>query len=100
VALGEPIAFQNMPTSTQIAYLLYVQAPSAMKTVRQVDGLEGLRAHPGVHEVLLNRGPGQSVDWRSGNHGHVFSVRGTVADYESLRLLARHATVDVEIHGD
>jgi biotin carboxylase len=100
VALGEPIAFPDMPASTQIAYLLYVQAPLAMRTVLQVDGLEGLRACPGVHEVLLNRGPGQSVDWRSGNHGHVFSVRGTVADYESLRSLAHHATVEVKIHGD
>jgi biotin carboxylase len=100
VALGEPIAFQSMPACTQVAYLLYVQAPLAMKTVRQVDGLDGLRAQPGVQEVLLNRGPGQSVDWRSGNHGHVFSVRGTVGDYESLRSLERHATVEVKIHGD
>jgi biotin carboxylase len=100
VALGEAVAFQSMPACTQVAYLLYVQAPLAMKMIRKVDGLDGLRAQPGVHEVLLNRGPGQSVDWRSGNHGHVFSVRGTVADYESLRSLEHQATVEVQIHGD
>jgi hypothetical protein len=53
-----------------------------------------------VDEVILNRGPGQSVDWRAGNHGHVFSVRGAVPDHEILRSLERCATVEVEIHGD
>lgn len=100
VALGESIAFERMPACAQIGYLLYVQAPLAMKTIRDVDGLEQLRSRAGVQEVLLNRGPGQSVDWRSGNHGHVFSVRGSVADYEALSSLERYATIEVKIHGD
>ncbi len=100
LALGQQVVFERMPACTQVAYLLYVQAPLAMTTIREVVGLKRLRALPGVDEVILNRGPGQSVDWRAGNHGHVFSVRGAVPDYETLRSLERYATVEVEIHGD
>jgi biotin carboxylase len=100
VALGETIVFDAMPACTQIGYLLYVQAPLAMHTIRAVDGLDELRARPGVEEVVLNRGPGRSVDWRAGNHGHVFSVRGSVASHELLRSIEQHATREVQIQGD
>ena len=100
VALGEAIVFQRMLACTQVGYLLYVQAPLAMTTIREVVGLDRLRALAGVDEVILNRGPGQSVDWRAGNHGHVFSVRGAAPDHETVRSLERFATAEVEIHGD
>lgn len=100
VALGESIVFEAMPRCAQIGYLLYVQAPLAMTTIRAVDGLEELRALPGVQEVTLNRGPGRAVDWRSGNHGHVFSVRGSAANHEMLRSIEQYATTEVRIHGD
>jgi biotin carboxylase len=100
VALGEPVVFDSMPRCEQIGYLLYVQAPLHMTTIRSVDGLDKLRAHAGVQEVTLNRGPGRAVHWRSGNHGHVFSVRGSVADYDALRSIERYANTVVQIHGD
>jgi biotin carboxylase len=100
VALGESIAFESMPRCTQIGYLLYVQAPLRMSTIHAVDGLDELRAQPGVQEVTLNRGPGSSVDWRSGNHGHVFSVRGAVASHDMLQSIERYATSEVEIRGE
>jgi hypothetical protein len=71
-----------------------------MHTIRAVEGLDELRARPGVDEVVLNRGPGRSVDWRAGNHGHVFSVRGSVASHELLRSIEQHATREVQIQGD
>lgn len=100
IALGEQIVFDTMPACSQIGYLLYVQAPSSMHTVTAVEGLDELRARPGVAEVVLNRGPGRSVDWRAGNHGHVFSVRGSVASHQELRSIEQHATREVQIQGD
>jgi biotin carboxylase len=100
IALGERIVFDSMPACTQIGYLLYVQAPSSMHTITAVEGLDQLRARPGVEEVVLNRGPGRSVDWRAGNHGHVFSVRGAAASHQQLRSIEQHATREVQIHGD
>jgi biotin carboxylase len=100
IALGERIVFDSMPACSQIGYLLYVQAPSSMHTITAVHGLAELRARPDVEEVVLNRGPGRSVDWRAGNHGHVFSVRGAVASHQQLRSIEQHATREVRIHGD
>jgi hypothetical protein len=54
----------------------------------------------GVQEVILNRGPGQSVDWREGNHGYVFSVFGTAADHEGVRLIDRANRFVVKIVGE
>ncbi len=100
VALGEKVVFDRMPQCQQIGYLLYVQAPPHMTTIRGVDGLDQLRARPGVEEVALNRGSGRAVDWRAGNHGHVFSVRGSVADYDALSSIEQYATTEVRIDGD
>ena len=71
-----------------------------MTTVRGVDGLERLRAEPGVEEVIAEPRAGRAVDWRAGNHGHVFSVRGAVGDHEQLRSLERFVSSEVEIRGD
>lgn len=100
VALGERVVFEAMPRCSQVGYLLYVQAPSSMSTIRAVNGIDRLRERAGVQEVTLNRGPGSAVDWRSGNHGHVFSVRGAVADHDELSSLERYVASEVQIHGD
>ena len=59
------------------AFLLYVHAPEPSSVVTSIEGVDELRARPGVDEVVLRRGPGDRVDWREGNHGHVLSVFGT-----------------------
>ncbi len=100
VALGESVVFDSMPVCKQVGYLLYVQAPYAMSTITAVEGLERLRTQAGVQEVTLNRGPGSAVSWRSGNHGHVFSVRGSAPDHEALRALERFVKDEVQILGE
>jgi biotin carboxylase len=99
LALGESIVFDAPPATSQVAYLLYVQSPAWMRRVTGVEGLKELAADPAVSEVILNRGPGQSVHWREGNHGHVFSVRGVVADHDALRAFERRVHAEVTIAG-
>ena len=100
LALGESIVFDAPPATSQVAYLLYVQSPVWMRRVTGVEGLKELAADPAVSEVILNRGPGQSVHWRDGNHGHVFSVRGVVADHDALRAFEQRVHVEVTIAGE
>lgn len=100
LALGDRISFDAMPEFRQVGYLFYVQAPLEMHTVREIVGLDELRAHPDVYEVTVNRGSGREVDWREGNHGHVFSVRGAVSDHEALRSMAERVHTRVQIHGE
>jgi biotin carboxylase len=100
VALGESVAIAAPPALERVAFLFYVHAPDTMRRVSEVEGLRELSADPGVHEIVLNRGPGQSVDWREGNHGHVFSVRGAVADHDALAAMHRRVLSEVRIDGD
>jgi hypothetical protein len=59
-----------------------------------------VREEPGVEQVILNRGPGQRVDWREGNWGHVFSVHGTTPDHEQLKALMRRIAAETRIVGE
>jgi hypothetical protein len=40
------------------------------------------------------------VDWREGNHGYVFSLRGTVADYDELEEIDQRVHSEVRISGE
>ncbi len=99
LALSDEVAVSAMPSPNCVAYLFYVQAPTNMVSILSVEGLDELRAMDGVQEVILNRGPGQSVDWREGNHGHVFSVFGTAANHDGVRLIDRANQSVVKIVG-
>jgi biotin carboxylase len=100
LALGEEIVFSTMPSFSKVGYLLYVHAPFDMRRVAAVNGLDGLRAGAAVEEVILSRGPGHSVDWREGNHGHVFSVRGAVGDHTELKRIEQRVHAEVQIVGE
>jgi biotin carboxylase len=92
VTVSTPVDFER------VAYLFYVHAPAKLGEVTSVDGLEAVRAYPGVEEVVLRRGPGTAVDWREGNHGHVASVFGTAADHDELRRTYAFVIETIEIH--
>jgi biotin carboxylase len=100
LALGERVVFDEMPPSRQVTFMLYAQAPASMRRIAAVEGIDRLRADPAVAELILKRGPGQSVDWREGNHGHVFSVLGVVADHDQLRAFVRRVEADTAIVGE
>lgn len=84
LALGETVVRDEIPHRDRLAYLFYVQAPEELRTITAVGGLSEFRAIAGVDEIVLNRGPGQHVDSRVGNHGYLFSVTGPVADHDEL----------------
>lgn len=99
LALGEKASFDSLVACERIGWLLYVQAPSSMHEVRAIHGLDELGQWPEVREVVVNRGPGGRVDWREGNHGHVFSVLGVARDHEHLLELERRVHREVVIEG-
>ncbi|HEY4098684.1 MAG TPA: ATP-grasp domain-containing protein, partial [Baekduia sp.] len=99
LALGETVALDAQPRASRIAYLFLIQAPAAMRRILALDGLDALRADPGVDEVTVNRGPGMEVDRLEGNLGNVFSVTGTVGDHDQLAELFARAMTGVHIGG-
>jgi biotin carboxylase len=100
IALGEEISYAQPLMPERVGFLFYVHAPRAMRQVTAVEGLEQLCGDPRVTEGILNRGPGQGVDWREGNHGHVFSLRGTVADHDELEEIDQRVHSEVRISGE
>jgi biotin carboxylase len=100
LALGDVVNVGSLPPADCVAYLFYVHAPTDMRRIVAVEGLDELRAMDGVQDVVLNRGPGQTVDWREGNHGHVFSVFGTATDHDGVRLIDRANRTVVTIVGE
>jgi biotin carboxylase len=100
IALGEEIEYERPLMPERVGFLFYVHAPSWMRRVTAVEGLEQLCADARVTGGILNRGPEQAVDWREGNHGHVFSLRGTVADHDELEEIDRRVHTEVQIDGE
>ena len=99
LALGEPITIDGPLAAGCVAYLFYVHAPEAVSVIGSVEGLDELRAAPGVAEVALRRGPGTAVDWRDGNHGHVASILGTAPDHDALRAMMSLVAGTLRIRG-
>ena len=100
IALGEEIRYERPLVPERVGFLFYVHAPRSMRRVTAVDGLEQLGRDQCVTESILNRGPGQAVDWREGNHGHVFSIRGTASDHDELEEIDRRVHCEVVINGE
>ncbi len=99
LALGESIACEGLRPCDRLAFLFYVHAPQELRVVTALEGIDELRDVPGVDEVILRRGPGQAIDWREGNHGHVLSVFGTTEDHDGLRRVNDQLAATLRIVG-
>ncbi len=88
VALGAEPACTGLLPISRLSFLFYVHAGNEVGLVTAIDGVAEVRAAAGVEEVVLRRVPGDAVDWREGNHGHVLSVLGTADDHDGLRRTA------------
>ncbi|HET6507534.1 MAG TPA: ATP-grasp domain-containing protein [Baekduia sp.] len=89
-----------LPPTTGVGYLFFRQLPREHRRVVSIDGLDELRARPGVSQVVLNFGPGSEIDWRLGTDECVFTVEGVAADHEALLAMRRAVEHDVVVVGE
>lgn len=76
---------ENVPAQCdQVAYILNVQAPQESTALVSLDGLDDVASFPDVEAVLMNRRPGDKLDWREGTYGYLYSVLGTAVDHDDL----------------
>ena len=73
-----------------IAYFALVQPPVTAKRVVRIDGLDALASRPGVDRVMVNRHPGEEVDWKLGYPEFVLRSDGMAADFNELRDAYRY----------
>jgi biotin carboxylase len=100
VALGDAIVFDDLIPADRVGYNFYVQAPQWARRVVSIEGLDELRALPGVDTVFLARPPGDEVDWRKGSHEFVFSVVGAADDHQGALAVKRFIDKEVKMTFD
>jgi biotin carboxylase len=100
VALGDQEDVAPMPSTTGVGYLFFRHLPQALGRVVSIEGLDELRARPGVRRLVLNFGPGSELDWRLGTDECVFTVEGVVADHDALLAMRRTVEHEVVVVGE
>ncbi|MBU6496752.1 MAG: ATP-grasp domain-containing protein, partial [Acidobacteria bacterium] len=100
ISLGREPQVSSLAGTQQLAYLLYVHAPDDVKQLARVDGLEALAEVEGVEEIILNRSMGDLLHWSDGNHGHVYSVAGSVQSHDDFRRILHEVDNCVTIVGE
>jgi len=97
LALGEQLPHERLLQMDRVVFRSVIQAPMSAHRVLSLQGFDEAATFPGVEHLLLNRGPGQSVDWRKGYRDFVFAAEGTVDDVAELRALDRRLREEVSV---
>jgi biotin carboxylase len=97
VALDRPPARGPAGTPAGVAFMWMLQPPRWARSVEKIEGLERLRATPGVDMVVPAKGPGTPVDWHAGSLEYVVRVHGVADDHAGLRRLVRTIDADVSV---
>jgi biotin carboxylase len=82
LALGVPRLMQ--PCYSRIGWRRALTPPVSANRIEAITGLEELKHLPGVDHVMVNRGAGESVDWRQGYRDFVVQVYGSGRDYDEV----------------
>jgi biotin carboxylase len=97
-ALGLPLGIDKLPEPTGVAYRFFYQPPDSARRLISIDGLEQLKALPGVESLFLHHPPGTVLDARHGTRSYLFAVVGSAADYAGVLAVDEflHTGVTVE----
>ncbi|NUP44152.1 MAG: ATP-grasp domain-containing protein [Streptomyces sp.] len=99
IALGDGEATKAVDhiAYERIAFIFARVPPLEARRVAEVSGLEQLRRLPGVSRVVLKRGAGHSIDWRTGRLGQVYVCFGATETHEALASLLDEMTDVVKV---
>jgi biotin carboxylase len=95
-ALSEPLGVGQMPSTEGIGYRFFYQPPSDARRVIRLEGLEELRARPGVESVRLHRPPGTEIDPSEGTRSYLFAVVGKAQDLGQLLVTDEFLRTGIE----
>ena len=73
-----------MPAAHGVAYRFFYQPPETARRLISIDGLERLKALPGVESLFLHHPPGSEIDARDGTRSYLFAVVGSATDYAGV----------------
>ena len=84
IALGETVEFDAPADCRGLSFWRMIQPPLSARRVREIHGIDELRAEKWVDSLSVKRGAGQTVDPEEGTDGAVAAVTGTVSSLEEL----------------
>ncbi|MFZ0251979.1 MAG: ATP-grasp domain-containing protein [Acidimicrobiales bacterium] len=88
LALGDDVGPVPVLAESPVSFFRWILPPEFAAGVESIEGLDEVRALPGVTEVHLSRPPGSAVDAREGGPmGHVMKISGLVASHSELLAL-------------
>jgi hypothetical protein len=96
-ALGRPLGVEPMPPTDGVGYRFFYQPPSEARRVIAIDGLEDLRARPGVQSIRLHRPPGTHIDPSEGTRSYLFAVVGKAPDLDGLRAADEFLRTGIDV---
>ncbi len=93
-----PSSNDAAPTINGVAYLAWVQPPMSATSLVKLDGIEEVAASEGVVDVVVNKRPGDELDWRDGNAGFLIAVLGWAPDHDAMFAARRRIgdAIDVD----
>lgn len=95
-ALGRPLGVGAMPPTDGVGYRFFYQPPVDASRVVRIDGLQELRAHPGVQSVRLHRPAGTELNTAEGTRSYLFAVVGKAADLDELRAADEFLRTEID----
>ncbi|HEY0247193.1 MAG TPA: ATP-grasp domain-containing protein [Gryllotalpicola sp.] len=99
LSIGERLSYDGLPRPGDVGFSVYVLPPDGARVVTSVDGVEGLKAIPGVDAVVAKLGAGDEVDPEQGMLQYVALVSGTVPDHDARRRAREQILSQVVVTG-
>jgi biotin carboxylase len=85
LALGDDIGPIPVLPETPVAFQRWIVAPQDATSVESIEGIDEVRALPGVTGAVVNKSPGSALDFREGSStGHVVKLEGLVNSHREL----------------
>jgi biotin carboxylase len=97
LALGRPVSLRPTLHFDRIAYRRIVTAPLQARQITAMSGFDDLIELPGMDEVIINRHPGDQVDWQLGLQELVCSVFGSAESHAAVAEMCDRIDKMVEI---
>ncbi|WP_248146068.1 ATP-grasp domain-containing protein [Microbacterium aoyamense] len=100
VALGEHIAYTDLPLPSDVLLFLVVPPDISLTHVSAVDGLEEVRQIIGVEHVEPGPiGAGDEFSWRDGTMSHVAQITAVTSDHAEMWRLREEVLNTIRIEG-
>jgi biotin carboxylase len=97
LALGIDPGLPALPPTEGVAYYITLQPPTDARRILAIDGVDEVRALPGVERMTLKQQLGAELDPANGTTNMILSVLGLAPDHRGFRVMSERVSHDVQV---